>query len=185
MFTCIEVSNRFNAKNNTSHREYSYYLPTYALAGINKFYLGKKGTDLKVDAFVVKQEDITSVKMVNGIKIVKRFTNDDDKGDYVDEFMGRDISHLTSNPKFLEKLYSHRMSDEQKKKLHDVFKATFEGTKKYHNYTRDMKPDQQAAMRVMIELTANDYMYVNQDTFEVTNEADPRALEFVHFFLKG
>lgn len=40
-------------------------------------------------------------------------------------------------------------------------------------------------MRFMIELTANDYMYVNQDTFEVTNQDDPRALEFVHFFLKG
>ena len=37
----------------------------------------------------------------------------------------------------------------------------------------------------MIELSANDYMYVNQDTFKVTYASDPRALEFVHFYLKG
>ena len=66
-----------------------------------------------------------------------------------------------------------------------MWKTTFEGTKKYHNYTRDMRPEQQAANRFMMELTANDYMYVNQDTFEVTDQADPRALEFVHFYLKG
>ena len=28
IFCVIEVSNRFNAKNSTSHRDYSYYLPT-------------------------------------------------------------------------------------------------------------------------------------------------------------
>jgi tRNA U38,U39,U40 pseudouridine synthase TruA len=48
-----------------------------------------------------------------------------------------------------------------------------------------MKPDQNAAKRFMIELSANDYMYVNSETFEITNSEDPRALEFVHFFLKG
>tara|TARA_B110000285_G_C15084482_1_gene595363 strand:+ start:791 stop:1363 length:573 start_codon:yes stop_codon:yes gene_type:complete len=37
----------------------------------------------------------------------------------------------------------------------------------------------------MIDLSANDYMYVNQDTLEVTNAEDPRALEFVHYYLKG
>ena len=100
---CIEVSNRFNAKNNTSHREYSYYLPSYTLAGINQFYLGKLGSDLKTEeTFEVAPEDITSVKVVNGIKIVTRFVNDGDKLDLKDEYMDRDISHLTSNPKFLE-----------------------------------------------------------------------------------
>ena len=37
----------------------------------------------------------------------------------------------------------------------------------------------------MLELTADDYMYINRDTYEVTNKEDPNALEFVHFFLKG
>lgn len=32
IFCVIEVSNRFNAKNSTSHRDYSYYLPTFMLA---------------------------------------------------------------------------------------------------------------------------------------------------------
>jgi len=44
VFCVIEVSNRFNAKIATSHREYSYYLPTFTLASINKdFYLGSYG----------------------------------------------------------------------------------------------------------------------------------------------
>ena len=37
----------------------------------------------------------------------------------------------------------------------------------------------------MLELRANDYMYVNQDTLKVTNSEDKRALEFVHYYLKG
>jgi tRNA pseudouridine(38-40) synthase len=41
VFCVIEVSNRFNAKINTSHREYSYYLPSFTLAGIDKFFLGR------------------------------------------------------------------------------------------------------------------------------------------------
>ena len=34
-------------------------------------------------------------------------------------------------------------------------------------------------------LKANEYMYVNRDTMDITNAEDPRAIEFVHFFLKG
>jgi len=48
-----------------------------------------------------------------------------------------------------------------------------------------MKPDQNAALRFMMELSANDYLYVNSETFEVTSCEDPQALEFVHFYLKG
>jgi tRNA U38,U39,U40 pseudouridine synthase TruA len=42
-----------------------------------------------------------------------------------------------------------------------------------------------AAIRFMIELKADSYMYINRDSLEVTNADDPRAIEFVHFFLKG
>ena len=73
----------------------------------------------------------------------------------------RDISHLTKNPEFLRKLYGHRLSGEQREKVHLTFRETFIGTKKYHNYTKDMKPDQNAALRFMMELSANDYLYVN------------------------
>lgn len=40
-------------------------------------------------------------------------------------------------------------------------------------------------MRFMLELTANDYMYVNKNTNEMSNAEDPEALEFVHFYLRG
>ena len=45
VFTVIEVSNRFNSKINTSHREYCYFLPSFMLCSINEFYLGKLGSN--------------------------------------------------------------------------------------------------------------------------------------------
>lgn len=41
------------------------------------------------------------------------------------------------------------------------------------------------ANRNMMELNANEFMYVNIDTLKVTDAEDPNALEFVHFYLKG
>ena len=58
VFCVIEVSNRFNAKNCTSHREYSYYLPTFLLSSINQLYLGKLGTSLKTEE-QLRDEDVT------------------------------------------------------------------------------------------------------------------------------
>jgi tRNA U38,U39,U40 pseudouridine synthase TruA len=185
VFCVIEVSNRFNSKNQTSHRDYSYYLPTFLLAPIPEFFLGKLGTSLKPEEQVLRDEDITAQRVVNGITITKRLTNEADQRDGCESFMERDIKHLTANPQFLTRLYGYRLPAEQKEKLHKTFKDTFEGTRKYHNYTRDMDPSKNAAKRYMLELTANDYMYVNHKTFEVTDAADPDALEFVHFFLKG
>jgi len=79
VFCIIEVSNRFNAKINTSYREYSYYLPSFLLADNNTFYLGKKGTNLQVEEQVApKDEDVTGVKVINGITITKRFANEGD-----------------------------------------------------------------------------------------------------------
>ena len=183
----IEVSNRFNAKNTTSHREYSYYLPSFTLAPISEFYLGKKGTDLTPEEQRgPKAEDVTGVRQVNGITITSRWANEDDKWDKgAETYLTRDITHVTSKPDFLARLYAFRLSDDQKKKVHDTFVGAFEGTKKYHNFSRDIKPEQSASQRYMIDLSANDYMYVNQDTLEVTNAEDPRALEFVHYYLKG
>ena len=37
----------------------------------------------------------------------------------------------------------------------------------------------------MLELEANSYMYINKETYEVTNAEDPNSMEFIHFFLKG
>jgi tRNA pseudouridine(38-40) synthase len=150
-FCVLEVSNRFNAKINTSYREYSYYLPTFMLNPIDKCYVGKQGTDLKPEEQIKpKDEDVTGVKVVNGITITKRFVNESDVHDEADKHLLRDISHLTKDPKFIENMYKTRLTEEQKEELHEVFKTTFAGTKKYHNYTRDMRPDQQASMRFMI-----------------------------------
>lgn len=133
-----------------------------------------------------RAEDITGVRVVNGITITTRLANEGDKWDKgAETYLTRDITHLTSMPEFLSRLYAFRLSDAQKKKVHDTFVEAFQGTQKYHNFSRDMKPEQSASQRYMIDLSANDYMYVNQDTLEVTNAEDPRALEFVHYFLKG
>ena len=61
----------------------------------------------------------------------------------------------------------------------------FMGTNNYHNYTKDIKSYDSKSKRFMIHLQSSDYMYINRDSFEVTNESDNKAIEFVHFFLKG
>lgn len=83
-----------------------------------------------------------------------------------------------------EKLYRHRLSEDDKTRLIKLFDM-FIGTHKYHNYSKEVKPHQTTAMRYMIELRANSFMYINRETFDVTDASDPNALEFVHFFLKG
>ena len=122
---------------------------------------------------------------MNGITITKRWANENDARDGVEEHLNRDLSHLTSNPKFLDSLYAYRLSDEEKEKVHTLFRDTFMGTKSYHNYTKDMKPGQTASQRFMMDLTANEYMYVNKETFDVTSSDDAKAIEFVKFYLKG
>ena len=125
------------------------------------------------------------MKVVNGITITKSIVEGKEERDDQVNYMSRNISHLTGNPEFLSRLYKYRLSESDKQKVHSLFKDTFSGTKKYHNYTKDVKPDQQAANRFMLELSANEYMYVNQDSFKVTSSEDPRAIEFVKFYLKG
>lgn len=61
----------------------------------------------------------------------------------------------------------------------------FLGTKKYHNYTKNVQPHETGAMRYMLKLESNEYVYMNKNTFELTNAEDKDGIEFVHFFLKG
>lgn len=111
MFCVIEVSNRFNAKNCTSHREYSYYLPTFLLSSITELYLGKLGTSLKTEE-ALRQEDVIESNVVNGIKIVTRHAGEQDARDGQENIGTRDISHLKHNPEYIAKLYGHRLSEE-------------------------------------------------------------------------
>ena len=39
IFSLLQVSNKFNAKNCTSYREYSYFLPTFMLTSLKELYL--------------------------------------------------------------------------------------------------------------------------------------------------
>jgi len=57
-------------------------------------------------------------------------------------------------------MYSTRLSDEAKTSLHELWNS-FKGTKRYHNYTKEIKPHEAAACRYMMEMTANKFMYVN------------------------
>lgn len=43
VFCILDVSNKFNAKINTSHRDYSYFLPSFMLSSIDELYLGSGG----------------------------------------------------------------------------------------------------------------------------------------------
>lgn len=59
---------------------------------------------------MINKEDITNQKVVNGITITKRWANEGDARDGAEDHLSRDLSHLTSKPEFLEKLYGYRMS---------------------------------------------------------------------------
>ena len=61
----------------------------------------------------------------------------------------------------------------------------FLGSKKYHNYTREIRAHQMASQRYMKILEAEEFIYINRHTSDVTNSSDPDAIEFIHFFLKG
>ena len=94
----------------------------------------------------------------------------------------RNIDHISQEK--VDQMYATRLSEEQKQSLHDLW-ANFKGTKKYHNYTKEIKPHEAAACRYMMNMTANEYMYVNKNTLKVTDESDTDAIEFVRFYLKG
>ena len=81
-------------------------------------------------------------------------------------------------------MYATRLTEANKKELTELWQS-FLGTKKYHNYTKDIKATEMAAMRYMMELTADSFVYVNQHSCEISTSSDPDAIELVHFHLKG
>lgn len=94
----------------------------------------------------------------------------------------RNIDHIATDT--FDAMYKYRLTDEQKERLHNLW-AAFEGTKKYHNFTKDIKSHETAACRYMMKMTANEFMYVNRESFAVTQADDENAIEFVRFYLKG
>ncbi len=58
VFSVLPVANRFDAKTNTSDREYSYFLPTFMLTKISEMNLESPPKTLKAD------ESQTKIKVV-------------------------------------------------------------------------------------------------------------------------
>jgi len=87
--------------------------------------------------------------------------------------MHKNIDHIPAS--HYETLYRHRLTQEDKERVQRLF-GMFLGTKKYHNYSKEVKPHQTQAMRYMLELKADSYMYINRDTLDVTTEEDPKAI---------
>ena len=81
-------------------------------------------------------------------------------------------------------MYANRLDQQQREQIQTLWQ-NFEGTKKYHNFTKEVRAHEMAAQRYMIEMRANEFMYVNRETFAVTDAEDPKAIEFIRFYLKG
>ena len=81
-------------------------------------------------------------------------------------------------------MYATRLDEQQREQVQSLWQS-FEGTKKYHNFTKEVKATEMAAQRYMMEMRADEYMYVNHETFSVTDVNDPKAIEFIRFYLKG
>lgn len=122
----------------------------------------------------VAEEKKESPAPTRGIKIMR---TDDTVGDKYFEnpegYLSINIDHVPQEQ--LETLYKHRLSEADKDRVTKLFNM-FLGTRKYHNFSKDVKPHQTTAMRYMIELKANDFMYINRDTLDVTDESDPNAI---------
>ena len=184
IFSMLPVANRFNAKNCTSYREYSYFLPTFMLKSLKELYLltpPRQTTDEEKKEENTKQTVIRQIS--GGVKKITRAVGVQDE--HEEGMMTtnlRNIDHISAET--IDQMYKTRLSDEQKTQLHEIW-GSFKGTKKYHNFTKEIKCHEQAAMRYMMKMTANEFMYVNRDTLKVTEESDPQAIEFVRFYLQG
>ena len=59
------------------------------------------------------------------------------------------IDHIP--PEHFETLYSYRISENDKERVKKLF-SQFLGTKKYHNYSKEVRTHQMSALRYMLEL---------------------------------
>jgi tRNA pseudouridine(38-40) synthase len=190
VFCVVRSSNRFNAKNCTSNREYSYYLPAFLLTRISDLYFGSgrnnrngaqqipgttpSTTAQEGGAGSTEQDNKEEQKQPSsGIKIIKTETEGGQLYENPEAYLHVNIDHIPEE--HYEKLYSYRLSEVDKERVQKIFKM-FLGSKKYHNFSKEVKPHQTQAMRFMVELSANDYMYINRDTLEVTDESDPKSI---------
>lgn len=82
IFTLIIVANKFNAKNCTSFREYSYFLPTFMLNSISDFYLVSPPKTAQQTEEEKKEQDSKVqhvTQMSSGIKKIIRQSGTEDE----------------------------------------------------------------------------------------------------------
>ena len=73
IFSLFSVANRFNAKNCTNYREYSYFLPTFMLTGIDELNLStppRQVTEEEAKEEESKQEVVKKISA--GVKKIVR-----------------------------------------------------------------------------------------------------------------
>jgi len=92
IFAVVPAANRFDAKLATSHREYSYYLPTFMLTPISSLNL-ESPPKPKVDEVNDGEKLVTQIS--SGVKRIIRNACAEDDVDLYEKFLDRDISHLT------------------------------------------------------------------------------------------
>lgn len=78
VFCALRCSSRFNAKNCTSNRDYSYYLPSFMLTKMSELYFGSKTAKDQVpaEADQIKNPNEEEQKKPQGIKIIKTETEE-------------------------------------------------------------------------------------------------------------
>ena len=147
----MQGSNNFNAKNATSYREYSYYLPTFMLTSISELYLASPPKEPTVKEENKEEETKTQVvtEMKPGIKMILRQAGEEDEVENQELFLERNIDHITTE--MTQKMHATRLSESQRAEVQSCWKS-FEGTKKYHNYTKEIKAHEMAANRFMMEM---------------------------------
>lgn len=130
------------------------------LTPMKKLYLmtpPKQKTEEELKEEETKQQVVTQV--TPGVKRILRVAGAEDEIEAEENVNPeRPIDHISQE--VMDKMYSTRMTPEEKEAVHALWK-TFEGTRKYHNYTKEIKPHEAAACRYMMEMTANEFLYVN------------------------
>ena len=125
IFALFPVGMRFNAKNCTSHREYSYFLPTFLLQPIAENYLGRPADVQAAEAEESKQNIekegfVQSVGKSGGVKRIIRPALEQDAVDPEEKHLDRNIDHISSDM-IKNVLYKSRLNETQKAELHSLF----------------------------------------------------------------
>lgn len=109
VFCVIPVANRFDSKLSTSHREYSYFLPSFCLAPINELCL-----ESPPKLITEEEKDLEAAEVVThlkgGIKRVLRKATKDDEIEDVEHFYKRETTHITEE--MTKMMHRYRLSDE-------------------------------------------------------------------------